>query len=237
MCWSAKASLSSFIIGWCLCLALIIRNKPMDRVWGILFMFVLSMQLLEFFNWLDQPKQGSTDCSTGKYKGKLNNISSQIATVQNFLQPILCGVLAIIFIPADKLLYSPIVLGLVITIYFIAIIVWLFQQKLYKKTLCTIPCDKTGCNNHHLQWQWLDDNFVGNYIWPGYFISSVLVLAALCKTKGGLYLTLFFAITCIIASFVYPFKQSVGSWWCLAAILGPLLKLLMPSKNLLQNVI
>ena len=233
MCWSAKASLSSFIIGWFLCLALIIRNKPMDRVWGIFFMFVITMQLLEFLIWLDQPKQGSTDCATGKYKGKLNNISSQIASVQNLLQPVMGGVLAIIFLPADKLLYSPIILGIVITIYFTAIIVWVFQQKLYKKTLCTIPCDKTGCNSHHLQWQWVEDN----YIWPGYFISLILVLVALSKTKGGLYLTLFLVITCIIASTVYPFKQAVGSWWCVAAILGPLLKLLIPSKNLLQNVV
>ena len=237
MCWSANASLSSFIIGWCLSIVLIIRNKPMDRIWGISFMFVTTMQLWEFLIWLDQPEKGSTDCKSGKYKGNLNNISSQIASIQNFLQPVMGGVLALLFLPSDKLLYSPIILGIIIAVYFTAIIIWIFQQKLYKKRLCTIPCGETGCNNHHLQWQWTRDNFAGKYIWYGYFISLLLVLIVFSKTKGGLYGTLFLVITCAMASFIYPFKKAVGSWWCVAAVAGPLLKLVIPSENLLQNVV
>ena len=233
MCWNKPASLTTFIIGWSLSLLLILRNKPMDKIWGILFMFVTSMQLLEFLIWSDQ-KNGN--CNDGKFKGKLNNVASQIASIQNLLQPVIGGVILLVFLPRDKFLFSPVVFALIILIYFITIVVWIFTNKLYKKTLCTIPCSKSGCQNHNLQWQWLKDDFSGKYIWYGYFISLLVLLIAQSKTKGGLYLSIFLILTCIISATVYPFKKAMGSWWCVMAVMGPMIKLLIPADNLLDNV-
>lgn len=231
MCWSWQASLVGFILGTVLSIILIIRNKPWDRYWGFLFLFIISMQFLEFLIWLDQPLSGK-DCTTGKYEGKLNNIASQVASVQNFLQPTVAILLTVLLIPKkDTLSNSQTVniLGFIISIT--SVIVWIFSKKLYKTTLCTIPCN--GCNNHHLKWQWADSRITpfntGHSIWWVYKITTVLFLLNLCKTMGGLILGITILIAFIGASTIYPFNQAVGSWWCVSAVGAPLLKLLLPT--------
>ena len=236
MCWNKPASLTTFILGWSLSLLLILRNKPMDKIWGLFFMFVTSMQLLEFLIWSDQPKNKSLNCNDGKWKGKLNNIASQIASIQNLLQPVISCIILLVFLPRDKFLFPPVILASIILIYFITIVVWIFTNKLYKKTLCTIPCSESGCNNHNLNWQWIQDSFSGKAIWYGYFISLLIILVVQSKTKGGLYLSVFLILTCIISATVYPFKKAAGSWWCVMAVMGPMIKLLIPADNLFDNV-
>jgi hypothetical protein len=236
MCWSKGASLISFIIGSAASIALIIRNKPLDRLWGIFFLFVITMQLFEFLIWSDQPKNGSTDCETGKYNGKLNNAVSQISSIQNFLQPFIIGILILFFISNDKILVKPIVLKISLAIYFIGIIVWIFNKKLYQKKLCTIPCKETGCYDHNLQWQWTFTEYSGSYLWFMYIFLMIFTCSVMSKVKGGLYLTIYLVITLLISLFVYPFKKSVGSWWCVLAVLGPVVKLLIPADKLEDNV-
>ena len=230
MCWSSKASLIFFIIAWSLSLALIIRNKPFDRLWGLFFMYVTTMQFFEFLIWLDQPEKDSSDCKTGKYKGELNNTVSQIASIQNFLQPICLGILGLIFIPSDKSVINRTVFITFLCIYFIGLITWVCKEKLYSKKLCTIPCKETGCDNtHHLQWQWIDSKYTGKYIMGLYFILLILSVINISKINGGLYLGLFLLISFIISSSVYPFNKAIGSWWCVSVVLGPLVKLFLPN--------
>ena len=71
MCWSLEASISTFIIGSIASLALILRNKPYDRLFGIFFFWVIFMQFLEVLMWMDQ------NCDKG-----LNNIGCQLAWFQ-----------------------------------------------------------------------------------------------------------------------------------------------------------
>jgi len=229
MCWSWQSSLVGFILGTGLSITLIIRNKPWDRLWGFLFLFVIFMQFLEFLIWLDQPSSGK-DCTTGRYKGKLNNIASQIGAVQNFLQPTVCILLTILLIPKkDTVTNSQMINIIFLVISITSVIVWLFTKKLYKTTLCTIPCD--GCNNHHLKWQWVDEKtvpfYAGSTIWWIYGITVVLFLLNICKTRGGFILSLYFLITYIFSATIYPFNQAIGGWWCVSAVGGPLLKLLL----------
>jgi len=227
MCWSSKASLIFFIISWSLSLTLIIRNKPFDRLWGLFFMYVTTMQFFEFLIWLDQPEKDSSDCNTGKYKGKLNNTVSQIASIQSFLQPICLGILGLIFIPPNKSVINRNVFITLLCIYFGVLIIWIFKEKLYSKKLCTIPCKETGCNNHHLQWQWIDSKYTGKYIMITYFILLLISAINISKINGGLYLGLFLLFSFIISSAVYPFNKAIGSWWCVSVVLGPLVKLFL----------
>jgi hypothetical protein len=179
------------------------------------------MQFLEFLIWLDQPSSGK-DCTTGRYKGKLNNIASQIGAVQNLLQPTFGILLTILLIPKkDTVTNSQMMNIIFLVISITSVIVWLFTKKLYKTTLCTIPCD--GCNNHHLKWQWVDENI----IWWIYWITVVLFLLNICKTRRGVILSLYFLITYILSATIYPFNQAIGGWWCVSAVGGPLLKLLL----------
>jgi hypothetical protein len=240
MCWSAKASLSSFIIGWVSCIILIIRNKPMDRYYGLFFMFVLSMQFFEFLIWLDQPEKGSQDCETSQYKGKLNNIVSQVSAIQNLLQPFIGGILVIIFLKNKLILPFSVVL-ILFCIYFISLVIWIFTSKLYKKTLCTIPscgnCKSSSIKkNHHLQWQWTQPSFTGKWIWIMYFIYLIIVIVMLSKTWGGLGLGIFLAISAGLSFTIYPLKKAAGSWWCVMATAGPIIKLLIPPAGLCNNV-
>jgi hypothetical protein len=227
MCWSAKASLASFIIGWSLSITLIVRNKPMDRLWGFFFMFVTSMQFFEFLIWLDQPESGSSSCESGKYKGKLNNTVSQLSSIQNFLQPLVLGILSLLFIPSNGMFINPTIIIVLLSIYFITVVSWIIKEKLYTKKLCTIPCVNTGCNNHHLQWQWTQPEFSKNYIWVMYFSMLVVFLIAISKTPWGLNLGIFLLVTFAFSAKIYPYKKAVGSWWCVAAVLGPIVKLIL----------
>lgn len=231
MCWSAEVSLISFIIGFVASIILIIRNKPMDRVWGLIFMFIIFMQLLEFLLWLDQPTKNSSDCNSSPYKGKLNRTVSLIATFFNLLQPLFSCLVVLFFIPKKDLTFSHTVLIIALSIYSIGFVIWLFDKKIYNKKLCTIPC-QTDCNNHHLQWQWTDRNYVGEYIWILYYMLSLVVLSSLIKIKGGLYLTVFIALTFVLSLTVYPFKKAFGAWWCVMSVLGPIVKLILPSVNM-----
>jgi hypothetical protein len=56
------------------------------------------------------------------------------------------------------------------------------------------------------------------------------------KIKGGLYLALFLFITFIISSTIYPFKKAIGSWWCVLVVIGPLIKLILPTNEMYNNV-
>ena len=226
MCWSAKTSLTSFILGYCICSILLIRNRPYDRFWGLFFMFVITMQLLEFLIWLDQPKKGTSDCSTGKYRGKLNNVASQIAVYQNLLQPVALMILIIIFYQKEKLLVSKTVLIVSMTIYMIILLIWTCKKTMFKKILCTIPCQKS-CNTHHLQWQWLRPSIAGWIIWTFYFVMLIVGLLSITKTISGAGLGVFLLLSLLIASFVYPFKRAAGSWWCVMAVVGPLVKIVL----------
>jgi hypothetical protein len=232
MCWSSKSSLIFFIIAWIFSITLIVRNKPLDRLWGLFFMYVTSMQFLEFLIWLDQPEKESSDCKTGKFKGKLNNTVSQIASIQNFLQPIWSGILGLIFIPPDKNVINRKVFIILLCIYFVLLIIWVFKQKLYSKNLCTIPCKEAGCKNRHLQWQWIDSKYSGKYVMIMYFILLVITMINISKVSGGLFLALFLLFSFIISSSVYPFNKAIGSWWCVSVVLGPLVKLLLPNINI-----
>ena len=86
MCWNATSSLTSFIIGYITCLILYIRNKNYDRLYSIFFIWILSVQLLEYFMWIDQ------ECKS------LNNISNQILCPMILLQPIILSLLSLHFV-------------------------------------------------------------------------------------------------------------------------------------------
>ena len=233
MCWSAPASLVAFIVGWSLSILLIIRNKPFDRVWGIFFLFVTLMQLFEFLIWVDQPREGDTTCKNGKYKGNLNNVVSHISVIQNLIQPLVVLVLALILIPPDKLFLNHKIIAALSLVYLVSLIVWMCKSNVFKTRLCTVPC--TECDYRYLQWQWTEPKWSGKYIWIMYFAFIIISLGAMSKTRGGLYLAIFILVIGIVTASFYPFKKAWGSWWCVAAVLGPLLKVFIPTDKLWQK--
>ena len=214
MCWSSDASLSFFVIGMVICSWLLLRNGAYDRMFGLFFIWVIGMQLLEYLIWLDQ------DCD-----GNLNNIACQIAWFQNLMQPVIGGILVIVYIYSQK--PKPIIpLPLFISIllgYVIWFISWIFMEKPYNDKMCAKPCQ--GCE-HNLQWPWIEN--YDSSIWVGYFIAFSTMVIASFKNKGGRVLSSYLLITCLIAICFLPLIKSIGSWWCVFAVGGPVLKTMIP---------
>ena len=220
MCWSANASLISFIFGWTFSIILIIRNKPYDRLWGFFFLFVTFMQFLEFLIWIDQPVKGQS-CDTSPHKGNINNIASQIASIQNLMQPLVYGILAIYYIKKDLLIPIPVAIVILI-VYGLCLIAWVLKNKLYDNKMCTIPKD---CN--HLQWPWINEKYSGNAIWIAYFTMLGIGLVISLKIRDGRILFAYLLGTMILSMKIYPFNKAAGGWWCVAAVGGPLLKIML----------
>ena len=220
MCWSAQASFTTFCIGSILSLILIIRNAPYDRLFGIFFLWVILMQLLEYLMWRD------VDC-----KGNLNNVASQMAWFQNLTQPIVGGLLILAYVYTgqslkDKNKKSPLPFQLfcsILVAYTFTFLWWIFTKKPYKDKFCAQPCD-----DHHLQWPWAKKENYGSYIWISYYIAFAAIIIASLRNKAWLILSAYLVVTCLIAALFLPFSKSMGSWWCVFAIGGPLLKLFLP---------
>jgi len=186
------------------------------------------MQLFEFLIWKDQPKKGTNSCKTGKYKGNLNSVISKISAIQNLLQPVIYGIIILSLVPKKNLSVNSNIIIVSIVLYMIALIVWIMKTNLISKKLCTKPC-KDECDNHHLQWQWVKDKFSGKLMWILYFSLLAFMLFCTIKNTGGLILAVFLVISCLLSLTVYPLRKAAGSWWCLLAVLGPILKFLIPA--------
>ena len=223
MCFSAKTSITSFLIGWFCSIFLIFRNKEGDRLFGFIFLWVNLMQLLEYLMWIDQKCE------------KLNNIASQLAWFQNIMQPLIGFIVIFLYIFKGKtfkernkksLIPIPILL-IAFSLYAIYFIFWIIKNKPYKTNFCTKPCGGS-CNNHYLQWPWTTK--FDKKIWVFYFAACLLFLITSIKNKAGLFLGVFLILTAIISSSIMPFKNSFGSSWCVFSIAGPLLKIIIPVK-------
>ena len=111
MCFSPLASLSTFligIIGAILCLTL---GTPTDKLVGLIFGFVSSMQGIEFALWENQT------CND------MNKIISVLGMVLNHLQPIVLSILILLLNPnlstmtKQIIILSTIIYAIVITAY------------------------------------------------------------------------------------------------------------------------
>ena len=222
MCWSQRSSIVSFLLGSSACLYLFFRDVQSDRIYAIFFQFVIFMQFLEFLIWSDQPSVNK-NCNSSPYEGKINNVASQIASVQNLLQPLVAGLLVLYYINPALYVFPSFLLKIIVGFYGVVILWWILTVKVYTKKLCTIPI-----NGRHLDWPWIKSEISGNFIWVSYFTTLALVMISILKIPGGKTLSAYLVVTMIISMSIYPFKKAAGSWWCVAAVGAPWLKILFP---------
>ena len=208
MCWSSEASLSFFIVGTILSLWLVQRNGLYDRLFGFFFLWVITMQILEYLMWIDQ------ECETN-----LNNNACQIAWFQNLMQPVVCALLIMRY-SYNQAIFS---LPIFIILYLLWVLIWIFREKPYKDKMCAKPCE--NCE-HNLQWPWIKN--YDKSIWIGYYILLTITIISTVKNKGSQILGLYLLITCIIAASLMPVTKLVASWWCVFAVGGPILKAIIP---------
>lgn len=208
MCWNSTSSLTSFIIGYIICLILYIRNKPYDRFYSLFLIYVLSIQFFEYLMWKDQ------DCNN------LNNISNQILTPVILLQPLVLSILSLFFIKFNNTTKNILIITSVISL--IITIISYFTMKPYTKNLCSKPYND-GCNS--LIWEGLETNKEINI--ANYFglLSIIFICLLIINNKYLNIFVIYLVITFLVCLIIKPFKNSFGSHWCFFAIGLPLIKL------------
>ncbi len=206
MCWSAEASLAFFVVGWAASGILICRDAAMDRFWGIFFLWVTAMQFLEFLMWRDQ------QC------GALNNAASQAAWAQNLAQPLVGLALALAYVR-----YSPgarqALVGVAVA-YAACVLAWAVTAKPFAEHLCARADE--ACSGS-LRWPWARD--FPKWVWGAYFAAFGVLVLATWKNRSARVMCLYLCATLAVAAAFTPFEKALGSWWCVFAVGGPVLKL------------
>jgi len=217
MCWSFEASLTTFILGVGSSLYLIYRNSYLDRIIGYIMLHVTSMQGLEALMWMDQKCTG------------LNQYATKIATLVNITQPITAFLVLQDFYLKEYKSY----VNLIMLVYVIFILFYLNKviiKNMNKKDFfCT-----TALNKHHLQWNWVGDNdnlkeFEG-YFWIMFDIALIIPMFFLKNRFFSYFMGITFSLSLLFAFYYYRETRSIGSWWCVMAVLLPIIKVLLPEN-------
>ena len=205
MCFSENASILSFtfgVIGSLLCVSL---GTVSDKIVGFFMLFVSFMQGVEYLLWRHQK------CDS------YNKTISVIGMALNHLQPIVLGLLVVLFNPKLSQtnlhwIYS------FITIYLFAIIPYSIQFLQDSDSLCTIKNKETT----HLQWNWNSMKFT-EIIYLIFLITiCAFFLLGLPKLSYGIYASLTAIITFSTSLYFYPQKHS-GALWCYYIVYLPIL--------------
>ena len=203
MCYDAKSSMNGFLIGGAASLYLLFfSNDPTYKHLGFFFIFVVLMQLLEYFIWLDQ------DCDKN-----YNDIASR------FIVPVLnAQVLAIILgayilnttiLPRYVLKYA----SLFVFVNLLYVCIYTFY--IDNREFCTKPNE-----DGRLQWDKYPD-LVSRYGELGYSLVFVLIPFLLKNIKLGILLLIIGGYSLINTQ--YGNKHSWNSKWCFYAAYIPTL--------------
>jgi hypothetical protein len=203
MCFSPLASLSTFligIIGAILCLTL---GTPTDKLVGLFFGFVSSMQGIEFALWQNQT------CNN------INKIISVLGMVLNHLQPIVLSIL-ILLINHELPIMTKQIIILSTIIYAIVITAYSLQFKFDEQ--CTIKNEYK-----HLEWKWNEMKYKA-FVYMFFLLMLIFLFYIGTPDKNsGIILSAISLISYLISFFIYKKEKVIGSLWCLFASFTPVL--------------
>jgi hypothetical protein len=204
MCVTKEVSLVAFIVCISACIYLYRRDNPNDRWIAIAFIYLGSMQLIEYFIWSDQACTG------------LNQRMTSIAFWQNILQPIVALAIAYYFTGGNLPTYVYLVIGL----YIVTSLPNIWKAK--KPGQCSRPCGKSI----GLSWDYTNTKSQ-TYVWAIFCIA--VAIPFLCMEKDGEKYAGLIIGTYVMAHFISVARcpasasPSNGSWWCLMAVIIPIL--------------
>jgi len=213
MCYNKDISLYTYLIGL-VASFLIIKKKDKDlKILGCFFLFVIHMQLIEYFLWTNN-------------KCNLRNITlSYIGTIVNFIQPIILY-LAIFYYNKELYKKNKQILDSIIIIYIIGLII-------YSITLFPLGCTSiTHISSPYLQWSWFfkKNSVIIALLFP--IVFTILLYYGL-TAPYNLYLSLVCIISFIISYIIYNKQRAYTNLWCWFAVFIPMGVLLIDTfKNL-----
>lgn len=199
MCFNKDISIISYLIGLSGCILLYYRNYKIE---GLLYAFVIQMQLIEYLLWLNN------SCNW------INKTITKIGILLNHLQPIILYFL-IIYYNSNINKTSLNIIHFIIIIYFISTILYLIHN--YKLLdACTIGIE----NEKELFW-YIQHGHLFEYYHIFVFALVFMILLGLKKHN---YLNAYIILASIIISYIiYDKRKAVGTIWCLFAAYIPLL--------------
>ena len=214
MCFDAKTSMSTGLIGLALSAFLIIRNNPNDRYLGIFFLTVTPMQFLEYLMW------------KGENNPALNIFATKFAYILLWLQPVCMCVMAAIWANIRIPAYLLVIFSLIPLSSLLSAINFTFNQN---------PEDdekwisKPGSQGH-LNWAFfnipnISDSFNWKYFGPGFIFLFLIPF-----WKGLIvYLTFYLSLKIVISQ--TETGGHFGSLWCWAVNFFLIIYILMNSRK------
>ena len=213
MCYNKDISLYTYLIGL-VASFLLIQKKDKDlKILGCFFLFVIHMQLIEYFLWTNN-------------KCNMKNITlSHIGALIMFIQPI---ILYLVILYYNKELYTKnkIKINSILIIYIILLIIYCIN-------LFPIGCTSvTPISSPYLQWSWFykKNPELLTLCFP--IILMILMYYGLNKPYN-LYISLICILSFIVSFIIYSKKRIFGTLWCWFAVFIPIGVLLIDTfKNL-----
>ncbi len=199
MCFSKEISLSTFTVGTVLSLYIFFgMGSPTDKIIGGFFGYVSLMQFIEYLLWDHQ--------ICDDYHKSISNAGMWL----NHLQPVVLGILVLLYGPDKYRLHTLVMIGL----YSVAVIKYSLQYTEDKH--CTAPKK----DNPHLVWNWntMEHSF-NMYL---LFLVTMMTLYIFGMRKNGIIFAILSVISLVTSMLVYP-RGSIGAMWCLFAAFSPLI--------------
>jgi len=217
MCFSANVSILTFTIGIVSSILCVSLGKPFDKILGYFVGFVSLMQGIDFLLWKHQI------CDN------YNKILSKIGMLLNHLQPIVLGIVILIFNKKINKINKYGVIILMI-IYLFVIIPYSIQYFTNSKLQCTLKGNKT---NPHLIWQWNYMKFF-KIVYTIFLITiCLLCLIGLPTITEGFWCSLVACITYVTSLIIYP-QKSIGALWCFYVIFIPIIYFILRKTHIIK---
>ncbi len=194
MCHNAPVSILTYLFGMSGSIYLFNQNYIVE---SIFFIWVIQMQLIEFFLWNNQ------NCNS-------DNINvSKLGLVINHLEPIILWIAILLY--SSKTLPNYINLFMLVFIYFTIN----YTTYSIEKQNCTLVTEQT---KPHLYWSW--NNQKGSI---EYYQLFIVALNLLCffGLENGITSAMIMNVGYTISYILYKDKNTVGAMWCYYAALAP----------------
>ena len=203
MCFSANISLLAFIFGIIGSILVFTLGGPSNKIISLFFAFLSSMQLIEYFLWKHQV------CDN------YNKLLSKIGMWLNHLQPVVLGLLVIIFNHSKNILYY---ICSIIFIYLIGMIPYSLQYKDIGKLQCTLK----NITTQHLTWNW-NILYNADFIYTIFFCFALIFIfyIGLPNKTLKIYAIIITIITYISSAIIY--RKNMGALWCFYSVFIPMI--------------
>jgi len=196
MCFSAKTSLITFLLGTAFSILLIQYGNPTYKsdnyVFGIMLLFISAIQLMDFTFWMDL-----------KNMMGLNKLATIIGPLLNVGQPTILYIIKLLYftpnvLSADNFNRPVMVLNVLYALYLLA---------MYFRFITTEKQLTTSTSHGHLAWPWL--KYANSYFYLVLFAVNIFYLT------NFNYSMCMFIITYFLLYLSYKwFPYNMGELWC-----------------------